>query len=169
MLLTERYADQIDLVLSSFDRVVLMGTLPDFCHAQAATRELYRQIRIFDFPKFANGIREAIRAHAETLAAESEADSELVPKTHTRKEDLVERVLARRGTDPGLVHILSAMESCTSYQLWHDKRTRKTYLRPDSGKCLHYYFYFMDEELGLCYLRVPTWAPFLEENTNGYS
>jgi len=27
-------------------------------------------------------------------------------------------------------------------------------------KCLHYCFYFIDEEFGLCYLRVPTWAPF---------
>ena len=27
-------------------------------------------------------------------------------------------------------------------------------------KCLHYYFYFIDAEFGLCYLRVPTWAPF---------
>jgi hypothetical protein len=33
-------------------------------------------------------------------------------------------------------------------------------VRPDSGKCLHYYFYFIDAELGLVYLRVPTWAPF---------
>jgi hypothetical protein len=24
---------------------------------------------------------------------------------------------------------------------------------------LHYYFYFIDEELGLCYVRVPTWLP----------
>jgi hypothetical protein len=29
-----------------------------------------------------------------------------------------------------------------------------------SGKCLHYYFYFVDRELGLAYVRVPTWAPF---------
>jgi hypothetical protein len=32
-------------------------------------------------------------------------------------------------------------------------------LRPDTGKCLHYYFYFIDAELGLIYLRVPTWCP----------
>jgi hypothetical protein len=25
---------------------------------------------------------------------------------------------------------------------------------------LHYYFYFIDEEWGLCYVRVPTWCPF---------
>src|ERR1700751_1584481 len=49
------------------------------------------------------------------------------------------------------------MEACGAYQPWHDKQTHKTFVRPDSGKCLHYYFYFIDAELGL---RVPTWGPF---------
>ena len=31
-------------------------------------------------------------------------------------------------------------------------------MRPATGKCLHYYFYFIDAELGLIYLRVPTWT-----------
>ena len=43
-------------------------------------------------------------------------------------------------------------------------------MRPDSGKCLHYYFYFMDAKLGLIYLRVPTWAPFrLQFYCNGHN
>ena len=43
-------------------------------------------------------------------------------------------------------------------------------MRADSGKCLHYYFYFIDAELGLVYLRVPTWAPFrLQFYCNGHS
>jgi hypothetical protein len=37
----------------------------------------------------------------------------------------------------------------------HDKQTHKTFIRPDSSKCLHYYFYFMDAAFGLIYLRVP--------------
>ena len=42
-------------------------------------------------------------------------------------------------------------------------------MRPDTGKCLHYYFYFMDAELGLIYLRVPTWCPFrLQFYCNGH-
>src|SRR5262249_49945719 len=46
----------------------------------------------------------------------------------------------------------------------------KTYLKPDQGKCLYYYFYFVDEELGLCYLRVPTWCPFrLQFYFNGHN
>jgi hypothetical protein len=62
------------------------------------------------------------------------------------------------------------MEACSSYKPWHDKRTGQTYLRPTAGKCLHYYFYFIDPELGLVYLRVPTWCPFrLQFYCNGHS
>jgi hypothetical protein len=75
-----------------------------------------------------------------------------------------------RGDHPGLVHVISAMEACDSYKPWHDKRTHRNFLRPDSGKCLHYYFYFIDAELGLIYLRVPTWCPFrLQFYCNGHS
>jgi hypothetical protein len=59
----------------------------------------------------------------------------------------------------GLVVIFSAMEPCATYQAWHNKETGKTYLRPDDGKCMHYYFYCIDDELGLSYVRVPTWLP----------
>jgi hypothetical protein len=53
---------------------------------------------------------------------------------------------------------------------WHDKGTGKTYLKATQGQCLHYYFYVMDDELGLCYLRVPTWDPFsLQFYCNGHS
>ena len=53
---------------------------------------------------------------------------------------------------------------------WHDKPTGKNYLKPTQGKCLHYYFYVIDDELGLCYLRVPTWAPFgVQFYCNGHS
>ena len=46
----------------------------------------------------------------------------------------------------------------------------KTTLRYKDGKCLHYYFYFIDAEFGLCYLRVPTWAPFrLQFYCNGHN
>ena len=69
-------------------------------------------------------------------------------------------MLARRGEHPGLVHVFSALEPCDSYKPWHDKNTGRTFLKPDSGKCLHYYFYFIDPDLGLCYLRVPTYSPF---------
>lgn len=95
---------------------------------------------------------------------------EHVHNSHLHKEDLVSKVLEQRGDHPGLVHILSAMEACSAFEPWHDKQTHKTYLRSTSGKCRHYYFYFMDAEVGLCYLRVPTCCPFrLQFYCNGHS
>lgn len=158
----QRHADKIAGVLSCYDRVLIYGTLPGFCYAQGMTSYLNScGIRIFDFPRWAEPLREAIRENAERLAKEAGVTIEFIRRHKSfRKEDRIREILSRRGEHPGLVHIFSAMEPCPTYQPWHDKRTGKTFLKPDNGKCLHYYFYFVDEGLGLCYLRVPTWCPF---------
>jgi hypothetical protein len=171
-MLTERYAQNIRGVLSCFDRVIITGTLVDIGHAKAFTRELNtRGIRIFDFTEFTKPLREKIRDNAEAVAAEHGLKIEFIRRVDAfRKEDRVQELLVQRGSHPGLVHIFSAMETCPSFEPWHDKETHKTYLRPDTGRCLHYYFYFIDAELGLCYLRVPTWAPFrLQFYMNGHN
>ena len=169
--LLERYDDRIAGVLSCYDRVVITGTLPTVCYADGMTRFLNAtHVRIFDYPKFAEPLRDRVRERAASLAAEAGVTIEHIGKKHIRKEAVVAKVLEQRGEHPGLVHIISAMEACDTYKPWHDKQTHKTYLRPDSGKCLHYYFYFMDAEFGLIYLRVPTWAPFrLQFYCNGHS
>jgi hypothetical protein len=71
-----------------------------------------------------------------------------------RKGDRIREILAHRGEHPGLVHIFSAMEPCSSYEPWHDKTTGNTFARRDHGKCLHYY----------CFLSVPTWCPFVRSS-----
>jgi hypothetical protein len=170
-MLTERYRDRLLGVLSCYDRIVITGTLPGICYAAGMTSFLYAKgIRIFDYARFAEPLRDRIRERAEQLAAEQGARIEYIAKAHIRKEEVVAKVLATRGEHPGLVHVISAMEACESYQPWHDKASGKTYLKPDSGKCLHYYFYFIDQALGLCYLRVPTWCPFrLQFYCNGHA
>ena len=170
-MLTERYADRLAGMLSCYDRIVITGTLPGVCYAQGMTSFLNAKgIRIFDYPQFAAPLRDRVRECAQTLAAKYSVPIQHVNKASIRKEEVVAKVLKQRGDQPGLVHIISAMEACASYQPWHDKNTGKTFLRPDSGKCLHYYFYWMDAKLGLTYLRVPTYCPFrLQFYCNGHS
>ncbi len=169
--LVQRYRNKITGVISCFDRVIIQGTLPGVCYADGMTGFLRGHgIRIFDYPRYAKKLRDEVRANTERLAAKHGVDIEFVRKTSIRKEKLIQEVIARRGSQPGLVHILSAMESCRAFKPWHDKKTHRTYLRPDSGKCLHYYFYFIDAKYGLCYLRVPTWCPFrLQFYFNGHN
>lgn len=169
--LMERYHERIAGVLSCYDRLVITGTLPGVCYADGMTRYLQvHGIRIFDYPQFAMPLRERIRDRAASLAAQAGVTIEHIGKSHIRKEEVVARALAQRGEHPGLVHIISAMEACDAYQPWHDKQTHRTFIRPDSGKCLHYYFYFLDARFGLVYLRVPTWCPFrLQFYCNGHN
>lgn len=168
--LTDRYRDRLHGVLSCYDRMVVTGTLAQVCYAQGMTAFLKtRGIRIFDYPRFAEPLRDAIRSRAREVAKAAGLEIEHIVKSHIRKEDVVAKVLRRRGDHPGLVHVISAMEACDSYRPWHDKASGQTFLKPDTGKCLHYYFYFIDAEVGLCYLRVPTWCPFrLQFYCNGH-
>jgi hypothetical protein len=76
MLLTERYAPQIAGTLSCWDRILLFGTLPRICFAEGMTAYLHaRNIRIFDYPRFAEPFRNRLRANAERLAAENASTS----------------------------------------------------------------------------------------------
>jgi len=169
--LSEKYADRLHGVLNCYDRVVFTGSLQPFCYAQGMTKHLYANgIRIFDYAQFAEPLTAEIRRNAEALAQAAGLTIEFIRKKNFRKEDRIQSLLKKRGDQPGLVHIFSAMEPCTTYKPWHDKSTGKTFLKPAPGKCLHYYFYFIDAELGLCYLRVPTWCPFrLQFYFNGHA
>lgn len=168
--LLERYADKIVGVLGCYDRLVLNGTLMAIAHPEAMAGVLRREhIRCFDLAQFVDPLREQIRENAERIAAEHGLEVEYLPRSDVRKEDIVAEILVRRGRMPGLVHIFSAMETCTKYSPWYDKSTGTAGLKFAPGRCLHYYFYFIDAELGLCYVRVPTWAPYrLQVYFNGH-
>jgi len=167
----DRYAKKIQGILSCFDRIILTGTIPGICYADGMSTLLRTKgIRIFDYTKWAEPLREEIRTNAEQLAEDNDLEIEFIRKKNFRKEDRINNIIKQRGSHPGLVHIFSAMEPCTAYKPWHNKKTHKTYLKIVSGKCLHYYFYFIMPDLGLCYLRVPTWAPFrLQFYYNGHN
>jgi hypothetical protein len=157
-------------ILNCYDRIVISGNLVPLCFAQGATSYLYSQkVRIFDYTRFAEPLRDQIKVAIESLARQNGLVIEFVTKKTGRKEDRIRAILDSRGDAPGVVHILSAMESCTTYKPWYDKGTGKAFLKTAKGKCLHYYVYFIDPDLGLCYLRVPTWCPFrLQFYCNGH-
>jgi predicted transcriptional regulator len=170
-LLTETFGDQISFVLSCYDRLVFTGSMPEISYSQGMTSYLYKNnVKIFDYPRFAEPFKEAIRTNAERIAKEHNIEIEFIRKSGVRKESIIAEKIGQRGNHPGIVHIISAMETCNTYKPWHDKGTGRTFLKPDQSKCLHYYFYFIDEYAGLGYVRVPTWCPFrLQVYINGHN
>jgi hypothetical protein len=169
--LVSRYASQMVGQLGCFDRVIITGSLLEVCHPAALERQLQQLgIRCFDLGLFAEPLRDAMRDHAVSLARAAGLEVEFIQRRNFRKEDRIAEILQRRGDHPGLVPVFSAMAPCPAFRPWHDKKSGRTGVKITQGKCLHFYFYFVHERLGLCYLRVPTWLPFrLQFYFNGHA
>ena len=173
--LVERYSEQICCTLGCLDRVVLTGTLPGVCHSEGMSLYLHKhEILLKDYPRFMEPLRDELRQHIEAIAAAEGIEIEFIRSvTAFRKEARVQQVLQERKVEAGtvgIVHIFSAMETCSTFRYHYDKPSGRNTLRADTSKCLHYYVYFLHETFGLCYLRIPTWAPFrLQFYANGHN
>src|SRR4030067_3637280 len=111
-LLSERYREILDGVVGCYDRILITGSLQSFCYAQGMTHYLYQQgIRIFDYAKFAEPLRERIRENAEALAEANGVKIEFIQQKNFRKENQIQQILKKRGDQPGLVHIFRGMEA----------------------------------------------------------
>ena len=108
-LLTERYRERLSGVFSCYDRIIVTGTLPGPCYAQGMTAFLSarQMIRIFDYARCAEPLRDRVRQRAAELAGAAGLTIQHIAKNHIRKEEIVAKVLAARGDHPGLVHIIS--------------------------------------------------------------
>ena len=84
-ILTKTYRKKINGTLSCFDKLLLTGMLPQICYSQGMTSYLYSKgIYIFDYAKFAEPFKEAIRNNSECLAKENDIEIEFVRKSHSR-------------------------------------------------------------------------------------
>lgn len=157
---TQHRADVIG-VLSGFDRLRLMATLRPLYQPSLMMRYLIRaNVLLKDFGAFAGGWTERVRAAAHELADRSGRPLLYLQGSSQRKELLAREQARRQGLTEGLIGVWSVVEPCLTYFARRDRQQKKLVLRLEPGKCLHYYFYFLHEQLGLLHLRLQTWFPF---------
>jgi hypothetical protein len=66
-------------VLSCYDRIIVTGTLPGACYAKGMTGFLSaRQIRIFDYARFAEPLRDRVRDRATIGFAQASPTSQIL-------------------------------------------------------------------------------------------
>lgn len=162
-LLTQRYRGKISGQLSCFDRMLITGILQQINFGEGFSRYLFgRGIRMVEYKNtLAKPLRDKIVSNAERIAEENGLEIEYISSPRGfRKEERIQEVLRERGEHPGLAHIFKVMETCPCFEAVFDRNTRKTHFAYRDAKCIHFYFYFIDPEFGLCYFRVPTWAPY---------
>jgi hypothetical protein len=162
MVITDVYKDKIAGVLYCYDRINIKCTAGTWGYADGMGIffNIIKQ-RCFDFHKVFEPVTKSIIENAERIATENNMEIEYIRKVDAfRKDDKIADIINERGDKEGLVKIYSQLETCKTYAPWTDKASGKTYFKNDSTKRLHYYFYFIDRLLGLCFVKVPTVAPF---------
>jgi hypothetical protein len=157
-----RHADKITGVLRGFDRLVFRGQLLPLCHEGGVQAFLSSQGALLkDFGKFVEAVTGMIRTGAAGVADRHDLPVRYLESSRLRKEDVAREILAERPIRSGPICTLSIVEPCSSWQVRRSRtHEHPQQLRRRVTKCLHYYHYFLDSELGFCHLRVQTWMPY---------
>jgi hypothetical protein len=149
------------VIVNCFDRVIVNGNLIPLSYPKGLGQFLtVTGILIKKFQSYAASLSERLKEHAKQLAEAANAPYIYLNNSQTRKESLIKSLLETRGSHPGLIAVLSSLEVSGSFDTYRNKKTHKLEVISRPRKSLHFYFYFIDEQLGLCYFCLQNFFPF---------
>src|ERR1700735_1229811 len=154
----QRFGHNIVGILHGFDRIRFRGTRRFLANVAGMMNFFWqRQGLLKDFKAFAGHITAEVRQAAKEVAVKQGRPIEYLHNSVMDKEAWAREVAKRDGIQEGLIGVLKAVESCWSYEAPRNREEKKLQLRGKPSRCLHYYHYFMDPEVGLVYVRLQTW------------
>jgi hypothetical protein len=157
----KKYEKDIWGINSSFDREIITGSIIPISYAEGVMKYLSANgILLKDFTLYAETLAQKIKDNATSIAERENVHYQYLNSSKIKKDELIKSILSKRGKHPGLVAILSALEIENSFDIYRNKDKQKLEIVPRQRKCLHIYYYFIDEQLGLCHFRIQTFFPF---------
>jgi hypothetical protein len=160
------HASVISGKLVAPDRILFKGHLSGLMPDGAFQRFLGRQgVLLKDFKPYVERATQALKAHAQSLAADAGRPFEYLACAHTAargnsKEDRARSIAERDGITEGLVAVFSTLEPATSFEVRGNRATHRLEIRRAKRRCLVFYFYYVDRELGFMHARIQSWFPF---------
>ena len=77
-----------------------------------------------------------------------------------RKDELAQSIAEADGITEGIICVISAVESCMSFQVRKSFKTKTIEMYRRERKCLHHYLYLIDAEFGFMHIRIQGWIPY---------
>jgi hypothetical protein len=132
----------------------------------AFARLLARQgVLLKDFKPYVEGVSRQIKEHIEQLAAQAGRpfrylEAPMTAKNGQSKEALAQQIAAEDHLNEGLICVFYTLEPCSTFTVRGNRQTQKLEVIRRRTKCLHFYCYYLDAELGFMHIRLQSWFPF---------
>ena len=163
----QKFAVCIVAMLSCFDRVIFKGYLPFGGEARLnGYVDNVLKMRRKDFLPWLERHSERLVQHARQLARQQGRPYEY-RQGRFSKEKFVQNLIREDRLTEGLVVVLCVQETCRTVKLKYGKKRPRLVFARRPQRVL--YFYWLDAEFGLMYVRLQTWFPYtIQVYTNGH-
>ncbi len=171
---TEQFAENIDFIYNSFDRVILRGYITSL-FVEGSVINLLRNL---GFNNHSNGVlkllTDQLNSHIKRTSEKQGITIHWWGKEEKSKynskidfiQDTYGKELKKEYKSSKVIGIIKAVENCRTFAnkditTKSGKKHKKMY---SCNKFVsHYYIYIHDHVLGLCYLKISTYLPFASE------
>jgi hypothetical protein len=152
--------------VAMFDRMIFKGHLSALYKQDGARCFLWSQgVALKDFTAYAKATTERIANNARKLV--TDAGRPVISFDHVktrnrtqRKDELAKSIAEADGITEGIICLISAVESCFSFQVRKRHSSGRLELFRRERKCLHHYLYLIDPEFGFMHVRLQGWIPY---------
>ena len=156
-----KFSNQIEGVITGFDRLVFHGTLRAIAYELGMKSYLYHSgVLLKEFGAHVEQTSQALKASSLQAAQQAGRPVQFLRSSHSSKEELARQIATRDGIDSGLVCVFTCVEPCWSYEIVSRRATQKLDLKATWRKCLYVYQYWQHPVLGFLHARIQSWFPF---------
>lgn len=156
----QRFGRSVLGVLHGYDRLRFRGSKRQMCYVTGMMSWLgAMRVLLKDYKTFAHDTTVKL-SQAIEAPAEQKGLYRYLNNSNDSKEETALQFAKEQGRTEGLIAVLGCVEPCQVMQVRGNRQTKKLELRVESGKCKHYYHYYLDPKYGLRYTRLQSWAPF---------
>ncbi len=157
----QQHVDSVMGLISGWDRMRLRGTLRLLANVSGMGCFLrYTHRLLKDFGEFALASSRMVREASLKVAEAAQRPVVHLPSASINKEEQARQIAARDGVKEGLICVLTAVESCGSYDIRSNKQAGLLELVHAPRKCQHLYHYLVHPTFGFMHVRLQTWLPF---------
>jgi hypothetical protein len=158
---TAKYGDQIQGILSGFDRLVFRGSLRKICYPFGMKGYLWaNQILLKDFGAHVQQTSERVKQASLRCVLEAGRMVRYLQSSQDDKEWIARSIAKEQKITQGVVCALTCVEPCWGFDIHRNRETKQLELVQRQRKCLYVYQYWRHPALGWLNARIATWFPF---------